>query len=92
MTRIYIFRDIRVKLVMFVLCCKHMQVRRKENETTGSFLYRFTKKVRQSGILREAKKRRFHKRSPNLNKRKQAAMYREVKRKEVEKAKKMGLL
>lgn len=69
-----------------------MQVRKKDGETIGSLLYRFSKKVQQSGILKEAKKRRFHKRSQNRNKRKLAAMYREEKMKEVTKDKKMGLL
>ncbi len=69
-----------------------MQVRKKEGETIGSLLYRFSKKVQQSGVLKEAKKRRFFKRSQNRNKRKLAAMYREERMKEVVKDKKMGLV
>ena len=69
-----------------------MQVKKKDGETIGSLLYRFSKKVQQSGILKEAKKRRFYKRSPNRNKRKLAAMYREDKAKEVTKDKKMGVV
>ncbi len=69
-----------------------MQVKRKEGETIGSLLYRFSKKVRQGGILREARKRRFHDRPQNKNKRRLAAIYREDKKKEVAQAKKMGLL
>lgn len=69
-----------------------MQVRKKEGETVGSLLYRFSKKVQQSGVLKEAKKRRFFKRSQNRNKRKLAAMYREERMKEVTKDKKMGLV
>ncbi len=69
-----------------------MFVRKKEGETIGSLLYRFSKKVQQSGILKEAKKRRFFKRSQNRNKRKLAAMYREERMKEVVKNKKMGLV
>lgn len=69
-----------------------LSVRKKEGETGGSLLYRFTKKIRQGGVLSEAKKRRFYKRSQNRSKRKLAAIYREEKKKEVAKAKKMGLL
>ena len=69
-----------------------MQVRKKEGETIGSLLYRFSKKVQQSGILKEAKKRRFHKRPQNRNKRKIAAMYRQEKMNEVMKDRKMGVV
>lgn len=69
-----------------------MQVRKKEGENLGSLLYRFSKKVQQSGILKEAKKRRFYHRPKNRVKRKLAALYREQKKLEVAKAKKMGLL
>ena len=69
-----------------------VQVKRKENEPVGSMLYRFSKKVQQSGVLREAKKRRFRARPQNRLKRKLSAIYRSNKQKEVAKAKKMGLL
>ncbi|MBI3045975.1 MAG: 30S ribosomal protein S21 [Candidatus Harrisonbacteria bacterium] len=69
-----------------------MFVRKKEGETTGSLLYRFSKKIQQSGVLKEAKKRRFRARPKNRLKRKIAALYRVEKQKEVEKAKKLGLL
>jgi ribosomal protein S21 len=69
-----------------------LSVRKKEGETGSSLLYRFTKKIRQSGVLKETKKRRFYKRSQNRAKRKLAAIYREEKKKEVEKAKKMGII
>lgn len=69
-----------------------MELKRREGESMGSFLHRFTKKVRQSGILREAKKRRFKNREPSKIKKRFSALYREKKKKEVERAKKMGLL
>ncbi len=68
-----------------------MQVRKKEGETIGSLLYRFSKKIQQSGILKEAKKRRFYGRNVNKAKRKLAAIYRSDKNKEVEKSRKLGL-
>lgn len=69
-----------------------MQVRKKEGENTSSLLYRFSKKMQQSGILKEAKKRRFRSRPKSRVKKKLAALYRSEKQKEVAKAKKLGLL
>ncbi len=67
-----------------------MQVKRKENESTGSFIYRFTKKVQQSGVLIEARKRRFRHRPKSRLKMKEAALYREEKKIEVARARKLG--
>ncbi len=69
-----------------------LQITKKEGESSASLLYRFTKKMQQSGILRESKKRRFYHRAVNKNKRFASALHREIKRGETEKAKKMGLL
>ncbi|MBI2514590.1 30S ribosomal protein S21 [Candidatus Wolfebacteria bacterium] len=68
-----------------------MELKRREGESVGSFLHRFTKKVRQSGILVEAKKRRFQRRKSSKLKKRLSALYRSRKRKEVEKAKKFGI-
>lgn len=68
-----------------------MFVKKKENESTGSFLYRFNKKVQQSGILKEARKRRYHHRPKSKLKRKEAALYKNAKREETTRAKKLGL-
>jgi len=67
-----------------------IQIKRKENESASSFLYRFSKKMQQSGVLREAKKRRFKHRNINKNKRKTSALYKSQKMKEVLMAKKLG--
>lgn len=69
-----------------------MFVKKKENESAGSFLYRFNKKVQQSGILKEARKRRYHHRPKSKLKRKEAALYRNAKREEVAKEKKLGIV
>ena len=69
-----------------------LEVKRKEGESVSAFLYRFSKKIQQSGVLREAKKRKTKKRGVNRNKRRVSAIYREGKRKEVAKARKMGLI
>lgn len=68
-----------------------MEVRKKEGESASALIYRFGKKVQQSGVLREAKKRRFKHRLINRNKRRVSALHREEKRKEIERARKLGL-
>lgn len=69
-----------------------IEVRKKEGESAGTLIYRFTKKVQQSGVLREAKKRRFSHRPANRFKRRLSALHRETKKQELEKAKKLGVL
>ncbi|MBN2197992.1 30S ribosomal protein S21 [Candidatus Wolfebacteria bacterium] len=69
-----------------------MEVKRREGESISAFLYRFSKKIQQSGILREAKKRRFRDRPVSKLKKRQSALHREKRKKEVEKAKKMGTM
>ncbi|MBI4160001.1 30S ribosomal protein S21 [Candidatus Wolfebacteria bacterium] len=69
-----------------------MELKRREGESISSFLHRFTKKVRQSGILLEVKKRRFRRRPISRRARRLSAIYRQEKRKEMERAKKLGLL
>jgi ribosomal protein S21 len=69
-----------------------MEIRKREKESIPGLLYRFNLKVKQSGILREAKKRRFHKRAVNRRRQRISALYREVKKKEIEKARKLGLI
>ncbi|PIR89112.1 MAG: hypothetical protein COU07_02690 [Candidatus Harrisonbacteria bacterium CG10_big_fil_rev_8_21_14_0_10_40_38] len=70
---------------------KSVDVRRKEGETSNALIYRFLKKTQQSGVLKEAKKRRFHSRPESKIKRRQSAIHRSKKRVEYEKAKKMGI-
>lgn len=69
-----------------------IEIRKKENEAPSSLLYRFTKKVQQGGVLKEAKSRRFRHRPENRLKRKLGAIYRFQKQEEVKKAKKLGTL
>ena len=65
-------------------------VRKKENESPSTVVFRFTKKVQQSGVLREARKRRFTKRAENKNKRRANALHRAAKKTEFDKARKLG--
>jgi ribosomal protein S21 len=67
-----------------------MEVKRREGESIGSFLYRFTKKMQRSGILREAKKRRFFARPVSKRKRRLSAIHRDKKKKQMERLRKLG--
>ena len=55
-------------------------------------MYRFSKRVKQSGILREARKRRFRARPVTPRRRRLSALHREAKKQEVQRLKKLGLL
>lgn len=67
-----------------------LEIRKKERETSQNLVHRFTKAVRQSGILLEMRKRQFHKRTKSDLATKRSAIRREESRKEYEKAKKMS--
>lgn len=67
-----------------------IDVRKKEGETTGSFLFRFNKKVKRSGVLKEVRKRKHRSRAQNRNKRRASAIYRVAKEKELHRARKYG--
>jgi ribosomal protein S21 len=67
-----------------------IEVKKGKNENTNTLLYRFTKKVQQSGVMKEVKKRRFSGRAVNKNKRKAMALYRVEKQEEIAKQKKYG--
>jgi len=67
-----------------------MKIQKQLRETSQSLVYRFTKAVQKSGVLLEARKRRFTKRVKSQNLKRKAALIRERKKKEYEKAKKMG--
>ncbi|MEK7496001.1 MAG: 30S ribosomal protein S21 [Patescibacteria group bacterium] len=69
-----------------------MEIKRREGEPISAFLYRFSKKMQQSGILIEAKKRKRKARSISKFKRRLSAIHKERKKKEVSKARKMGTL
>ena len=60
-----------------------VEVRRKPRETTPALIRRFSLKVRVSGILKEAKKRRFHTSPLNKEKRKKKALRKIEKKKEI---------
>ena len=51
-----------------------MEVRRRKNENVGSFLYRFSKRIQQSGVLKEVRKRRVRSRPENKRKREERSL------------------
>ncbi len=67
-------------------------VRKKEGESAGSLIFRFSKKVQQSGVLLETKRRRFTKRTPNDRSRHLSALHKLVKKGEYEKMRKEGTI
>ncbi len=68
----------------------NINLKKKEGESNNSLIYRFTKKVMQSGVLRQFKSKRYHNRTVNRNKRRLSALHRGKKREEVKRAKRMG--
>jgi ribosomal protein S21 len=69
-----------------------IEVKKKEGESAASLIFRFTKKIKQSGVLLESKKRRFSSRVQNDTASKKSALYRLKKKTEIDKARKEGLL
>ncbi len=68
-----------------------MKIQKQLRETSQSLVYRFTKAVQKSGVLVEARKRRFADRTKSENLQKRAALVRVEKKKEFDKAKKLGI-
>jgi ribosomal protein S21 len=69
-----------------------IEAKKREGEAGSALLYTFTRKVKRSGILKEVRKRKFYVRPSSRIKRRASAIHREVKRQEVERMKKLGLL
>lgn len=67
-----------------------IKVEKNPNENNSSILRRFTRKMQESGIVRNVKKRRYNLRQESKLKLKRSALKRMGRRKEIEKLKKMG--
>lgn len=67
-----------------------IEVSKNTNETNGSLLRRFSKKMQGSGILREVKRGRYFARPASTYTKKKSALHRLKKRAEMEKQKKLG--
>ena len=67
-----------------------LEAKRQPRESSQSLTYRFSKKVRASGVLLRARKARFRERPKSRYAKKRAALRREELRKHYEKLKKLG--
>lgn len=67
-----------------------LNVTKKNQETLSALVRRFTQKVQSSGILKQAKKNKFFKKSLNRNSRRKGAVAREEKRKQRKVLRKLG--
>ncbi len=67
-----------------------LEVKKKLGENSQGLIRRFTKKVKQSGVLMRARKNRFFKRDKSKQMQQRAALRREELKKEYENLKKLG--
>lgn len=67
-----------------------LEVHKKLGENSQGLIRRFTKKVKQSGVLMRARKNRFFKREKSKQMQQRAALRREELKKEYENLKKLG--
>ncbi len=69
-----------------------LEITKKERESSQNLIRRFSKRVKQSGLLMRARKRKYKQRPKSHQLKNRAALRREEKRKEYETMKKMGTL
>ncbi|OHA01412.1 MAG: hypothetical protein A3H71_00560 [Candidatus Sungbacteria bacterium RIFCSPLOWO2_02_FULL_48_13b] len=67
-----------------------IEVRRKEKESFGAMLRRFTRRVQTSGLLREARKTRFYTKPATKNRKHVSALRRIEVRREKLRDEKLG--
>lgn len=67
-----------------------IQVTKNPNENNASILRRFSRKIQESGIVRNVKKNRYNQRQESKLKLKRSALKRMSRRKEIEHLKKLG--
>jgi len=67
-----------------------LEVKKLERETSQGLVRRFSRRMKQSGILLSARKTRFYERKKSEQMKKRSALRREQLRKEYEIAEKMG--
>lgn len=68
-----------------------ISVRKRESESPTSLMFRFNKRMKQSGLVKEVRKRRFTDRPVSKLKRKQSAIHREAMKKDFLRKRKMGI-
>ena len=67
-----------------------LEVQRKEKEHNQNLIRRFSKKIRRSGILIQARKNRFRKKPKSKELNKRSALRKEKAKKKYEKLRKLG--
>lgn len=67
-----------------------IHIKRKEKETTESLIRRFSRRVQQSGVLRQVRKLRYRTIEKSKPARRNEALYKVKIRKEIDKLKKLG--
>ena len=67
-----------------------LEVKKQEKETSQNLVRRFSRQVKQSGILLQARKIKFRERSKSREMKKRSALRREELRKKYEKLEKLG--
>ncbi|MEK7066914.1 MAG: 30S ribosomal protein S21 [Patescibacteria group bacterium] len=67
-----------------------IEARRKDNETTGAFLRRFTRKVQRSGVLIRSRRIKFKKKPKTKVERRSATLTRQKDAREQERLFKLG--
>jgi len=67
-----------------------LEVKKKEKETSQNLVHRFTKTVRQSGVLLQVRKGQFHKRAKSALAKKRSALRRVELKAERKKAEKLA--
>jgi len=69
-----------------------IEVKKKDNESVGSLLRRFSRKVQQSGLLLQARSSRFQEKTKSKTERRKSALRRNVIVAQKEKDRKLGKL
>lgn len=67
-----------------------IHVKRKERETAESLVRRFSRRVQQSGVLKQVRKLRFRQEEKSRPARRNEALYKVKIRKEINRLKKLG--
>ncbi|MEN9341909.1 MAG: hypothetical protein RIQ54_165 [Candidatus Parcubacteria bacterium] len=67
-----------------------IEVKKREGEQSSALMFRFTRKVKRSGVLKEVNSRRFKSRSVSRIKRRKSAIYKGARKRELARTKQLG--
>ncbi|MEK7507556.1 MAG: 30S ribosomal protein S21 [Patescibacteria group bacterium] len=68
-----------------------IEVKRKQGESASALMFNFSKRIKRSGVLKEARRRLFYARTVSRIKRKASALQKDKKKKEIDRARKLGI-